>query len=194
MILLFEIHLWNPFFHRQHVFCLTSIHPSTETGDKELKISRILENFKSDPIKKSFLTTCGNSALKWNVRKQQQVKNQSINFHVVIPRVNIAQIVFNSNRNKPASSSSYIVLLEKMLACISHLLDKYRKTACHLWVYPLSARASDGGAWFQSDSWWDLFLIHANPVFIMEKLPALPDGERQLQDIAAEGGTLWSLL
>lgn len=159
-----------------------------------MKISQILENFKSDPNEKSFLTTCGNGALKWNRRKQQQVKNWSINFHIVISHANIAQFIFNSSRTEPASSFSYIALLEKMLACISHLLDKYRKSACHLWVDPLSVRTSDGVAWFQSDSWWDLFLIHANPVFIMEKLPVLPDGERQLQDIAAEGGSLWSLL
>ena len=140
---------------------------------------------------------CGNSALKWKIisessnRWKKNTKQFAmLYFHVPL----LLSSYLIQIEPKPVSSFCYIVLLEKMLACISHLLDKYRKTACHLWVYPLSSRTSDRVAWFQSDSWWNLFLIHANPVFIMEKLPVLSESERQLRDVAAEGGTLWSLL
>lgn len=39
----------------------------------------------------------------------------------------------------------FIALLQNVLAYINHLLDKYRKTACHLPVYPLSSQIGLSG-------------------------------------------------
>lgn len=39
----------------------------------------------------------------------------------------------------------FIALLQKMLAYINYLLDKYRKTACHLSVYLLSSQIGLSG-------------------------------------------------
>lgn len=109
-------------------------------------------------------------------------------FPAVFACATVAQFGFNSNGAPACPFPRPPVLLEKMLACIRHLLYKYRKTACHLWLYPLSSHPSDRVAWFQSDSWWNLFLIHANPVFIMEKLPALSGSERSYQTLLPRVG------
>lgn len=44
-----------------------------------------------------------------------------------------------------SSLTLFIALLQTVLAYINHLLDKYRKTACHLSVYPLSSQIGPSG-------------------------------------------------
>lgn len=56
-----------------------------------------------------------------------------------------ANNVYHIQMELSSALTLFIALLHKMLAYINHLLDKYRKTACHLSVYPLSSQIGLSG-------------------------------------------------
>lgn len=53
--------------------------------------------------------------------------------------------VYHIQMELSSALTLFIALLQKVLAYINHLLDKYRKTACHLSVYPLSSQIGLSG-------------------------------------------------
>jgi hypothetical protein len=53
--------------------------------------------------------------------------------------------VYHIQMELSSALTLFIALLQKVLAYINHLLDKYRKTPCHLWVYPLSSQIGPSG-------------------------------------------------
>lgn len=56
-----------------------------------------------------------------------------------------ANNVYHIQMELSSALTLFIALLQKVLAYINHLLDKYRKTACHLSVYPLSSQIGLSG-------------------------------------------------
>lgn len=51
-----------------------------------------------------------------------------------------ANSVYHFQMELSSALTLFIALLWKVLAYINHLLDKCRKTGCHLLVYPLSSQ------------------------------------------------------